>query len=512
MPKLPDIEPSLVQRARQNDEVAIAQIYEKLNKKAYASAYYILGADERFKENAKTITQDTFQNAFKKIDLLRDNDAFAPWFYTSLKNRCLDFFDSKEYKNISKRHIHDLYEDNASEEFRDSFEETIENENMEFNPDAVANKEEIKRGLNDCLQKLPESQKEALIMYYFQGLTIDEMSEAMDAKTSTIKSWLKRGKESIENQIIQLRKENKSFYSVLPIPALVWVLQEAAKEAPQMDAKKFASQIIIEAKASSVSPVKKPIINNEVETAKAVSKATAKSGSAKIAGTGAAKTTVSILTPKLIAGVTAVVLATGGAVYATTSNKTDSARHGEESQVTETQKNDSNKTLDDRAWSITGYTNLATVNGDVRDIQLYSSPFEDDPIDAKLQMGQMIGDKNVYWVVISIVCMQPDEETIPDKNGVYWAVIGNGDMNEDEYYFKLQVGEDPVLYDAGEYDYKSLTDYGFDVNAFKNACGADLADDIQIESDTVKKYSSNKVQNGKYMRITQLCNGDYAYY
>lgn len=33
MPQLPDIEPSLVQRARQNDEVAIAQIYEKLNKK-----------------------------------------------------------------------------------------------------------------------------------------------------------------------------------------------------------------------------------------------------------------------------------------------------------------------------------------------------------------------------------------------------------------------------------------------------------------------------------------------
>ena len=50
-------------------------------------------------------------------------------------------------------------------------------------------------------------------MFYFQGLTIDEMSEVMDAKTSTIKSWLTRGKESIENQIVQLRKENRSFYS-----------------------------------------------------------------------------------------------------------------------------------------------------------------------------------------------------------------------------------------------------------------------------------------------------------
>lgn len=512
MPQLPDIEPSLVKRVRQNDEEAIAQIYEKLNKKAYVSAYYILGADERFKENAKTITQDTFQNAFKKIDLLKDDDKFAPWFYISLRNRCYDFFDSKEYKNISERHIHDLYEDNSSEDFRDTFEESIENTNIEFSPDEAANKEEIKQGLNDCLQNLPEKQKEALIMFYFQGLTIDEMSEVMDAKTSTIKSWLKRGKESIENQIVQLRKENRSFYSVLPIPALVWVLQEATKEAPQMDAKKFASQIIVEVKASSVSPVKKPIIKNEVETAKAVSKAAAKSSSAKIAGTGAAKTTASILTPKLIAGVTAVVIATGGAVYAATSNKAGSNSRGEEAQVAETQKNDSSDALDDRTWSITGYTNLATINGDIKDIQLYGSPFEDDPVDAKLQMGQKIGNKSVDWVVMSLVCMQPDEEEIPDKNGVYWAVIGNGDMSENEYYFKLQVGEDPVLYNAGEYDHKSLADYSFDVNAFKNACGADLADDVQIELDTVKNYSSSKTQGGKYTRITQLCNGDYAYY
>lgn len=512
MPQLPDIEPSLVKRVRQNDEEAIAQIYEKLNKKAYVSAYYILGADERFKENAKTITQDTFQNAFKKIDLLKDDDKFAPWFYISLRNRCYDFFDSKEYKNISERHIHDLYEDNSSEDFRDTFEESIENTNIEFSPDEAANKEEIKQGLNDCLQNLPEKQKEALIMFYFQGLTIDEMSEVMDAKTSTIKSWLKRGKESIENQIVQLRKENRSFYSVLPIPALVWVLQEATKEAPQMDAKKFASQIIVEVKASSVSPVKKPIIKNEVETAKAVSKAAAKSSSAKIAGTGAAKTTASILTPKLIAGVTAVVIATGGAVYAATSNKAGSNSRGEEAQIAETQKNDSSDALDDRTWSITGYTNLATINGDIKDIQLYGSPFEDDPVDAKLQMGQKIGNKSVDWVVMSLVCMQPDEEEIPDKNGVYWAVIGNGDMSENEYYFKLQVGEDPVLYNAGEYDHKSLADYSFDVNAFKNACGADLADDVQIELDTVKNYSSSKTQGGKYTRITQLCNGDYAYY
>ena len=148
----------------------------------------------------------------------------------------------------------------------------------------------------------------------------------------------------------------------------------------------------------------------------------------------------------------------------------------------------------------------------MKDIQLYGSPFEDDPIDAKLQMGQKIGNKSVDWVVISLVCMQPDEETIPDKNGVYWAVIGNGDISENDYYFKLQVGEDAVLYDAGEYNHKSLADSGYDVNAFKNACGADLADDIQIGLDTVKNHSSNEIQNGKYNRITQLCNGEYAYY
>ena len=518
MPKLPDIEPSLVQRARQNDEVAIAQIYEKLNKKAYASAYYILGADERFKENAKTITQDTFQNAFKKIELLRDDDAFAPWFYTSLKNRCLDFFDSKEYKNISKRHIHDLYEDNTSEEFRDSFEETIENENMEFNPDAVANKEEIKKGLNDCLQKLPESQKEALIMYYFQGLTIDEMSEAMNAKTSTIKSWLKRGKESIENQIIQLRKENKSFYSVLPIPALVWVLQEAAKEAPQMDARKFASQIVVEVKASTIEPKKKKHTNiDKSETTSKNIKADNVLKGCKITNKHFIRWIPTLGTPKaivvIIVAVISLTVGFQGVKYWITKND-EHVQQGQSSTLDEVTDGKRTWTCSKTpiAYEITDYSLMHST-----DFMMYDTPYDDGNQDVLMSMYALVGDSETGGAkgrIYGIVAYAVDNN---EDDGCVWVAIGNADNGDSRYYVKIadktaeyfkKVEKKPILY----------TDY-YDVNKFKEACEFNVIEDNQIANLEIDRNSKDFkddpiyfLRYKEYERYTQLCNGLLAYY
>ena len=492
MPKLPDIEPSLVQRARQNDEVAIAQIYEKLNKKAYASAYYILGADERFKENAKTITQDTFQNAFKKIDLLRDNDKFAPWFYTSLKNRCLDFFDSKEYKNISKRHIHDLYEDNASEEFRDSFEETIENENMEFNPDAVANKEEIKRGLNDCLQKLPESQKEALIMYYFQ--------------------------ESIENQIIQLRKENKSFYSVLPIPALVWVLQEAAKEAPQMDAKKFASQIVVEVKASTIKPKKKKHTNIDKSetTSKNIKMDNALKGG-KITNKHFTRWIPTLGTPKaivvIIVAVISLTVGFQGVKHWITKND-EHVQQGQSSTLDEVTDGKRTWTCSKTpiAYEITDYSLMHST-----DFMMYDTPYDDGNQDVLMSMYVLVGDSEtggskgrIYGIVAYAVDNNEDD-------GCVWVAIGNADNGDSRYYVKIadktaeyfkKVEKKPILY----------TDY-YDVNKFKEACEFNVVEDNQIAILEIDRNSKDFkddpiyfLRYKEYERYTQLCNGLLAYY
>jgi RNA polymerase sigma-70 factor (ECF subfamily) len=44
-----------------------------------------------------------------------------------------------------------------------------------------------------CLADLPEEQRQALLMAYYEGLTHAELAKRMDAPLGTVKSWVRRG-------------------------------------------------------------------------------------------------------------------------------------------------------------------------------------------------------------------------------------------------------------------------------------------------------------------------------
>jgi RNA polymerase sigma-70 factor (ECF subfamily) len=56
--------------------------------------------------------------------------------------------------------------------------------------------------LAECLGKLPQTHRNALVLMYVHGLTHSELAEAMNAPLGTVKSWVRRAsaalKESLE--------------------------------------------------------------------------------------------------------------------------------------------------------------------------------------------------------------------------------------------------------------------------------------------------------------------------
>jgi len=52
--------------------------------------------------------------------------------------------------------------------------------------------------LQKCLDELDNSQKNAINMAYFQGLTHQELSESLDTPMGTIKSWIRRGLQKLK--------------------------------------------------------------------------------------------------------------------------------------------------------------------------------------------------------------------------------------------------------------------------------------------------------------------------
>ena len=229
---LPDIPKEWIQQARLADESAIEKIYSKTYPKAYTIAYYSLGATNKFQDEAQTITQDSMRKAFERLDQLKDDDKFAPWMYTILNNSIRDYFRAHKNKDYQTNTFSEL----DSEDFRDNYEESIADDSVVFSPEANMNTELIAEGLKECLDKLPDNQRFALMMQMYQQLTTKEIAEQMEVEENTVKSWIRRAKISIKDMIEELRRQNKSFYTVAPLPFLAWMLDQELKNIPEVKA------------------------------------------------------------------------------------------------------------------------------------------------------------------------------------------------------------------------------------------------------------------------------------
>ena len=229
---LPGIPKEWIQQARLADESAIEKIYSKTYPKAYTIAYYSLGATNKFQDEAQTITQDSMRKAFEKLDQLKDDDKFAPWMYTILNNSIRDYFRAHKNKDYQTNTFSEL----DSEDFRDNYEESIADDSVVFSPEANMNTELIAEGLKECLDKLPDNQRFALMMQMYQQLTTKEIAEQMEVEENTVKSWIRRAKISIKDMIEELRRQNKSFYTVAPLPFLAWMLDQELKNIPEVKA------------------------------------------------------------------------------------------------------------------------------------------------------------------------------------------------------------------------------------------------------------------------------------
>ena len=172
------------------------------------------------------------RKAFEKLDQLKDDDKFAPWMYTILNNSIRDYFRAHKNKDYQTNTFSEL----DSEDFRDNYEESIADDSVVFSPEANMNTELIAEGLKECLDKLPDNQRFALMMQMYQQLTTKEIAEQMEVEENTVKSWIRRAKLSIKDMIEELRRQNKSFYTVAPLPFLAWMLDQELKNIPEVKA------------------------------------------------------------------------------------------------------------------------------------------------------------------------------------------------------------------------------------------------------------------------------------
>lgn len=223
----------LVQKARENDQEALAEIY-KISSPAVYKTIWVLIKDE---DTVYDILQDTYVKAFTRLDQLQNPDKLIPWLKMIANNLAKDWL-----KKSKPMFFTDIY---GGEELEDiPFEESIEDVRSELNPEMAMDQQEAKRLVMEILDHLPEDQRVVIGMFYYEEMSVKDIAQTLGVSENTVKSRLSYGRRKIKEQVLDLEKRGTKLYSVAPFVFFLYLLGKADKVSAEPMAQKALPDVM----------------------------------------------------------------------------------------------------------------------------------------------------------------------------------------------------------------------------------------------------------------------------
>ena len=163
----------LIERMRQNDENAYRLLVERHIDRAYGLALRIL----RNPADAEDVAQEAFVKAWINRDKWQAGRAkFSTWLYRVIVNRCIDLQRAPRTDGL----------DDAPEP-------------MDETEDCVASiqKRQIYSRLEQAVERLPDQQRTAVLLSYYEDMSNAEIAEVMGTTISATEALLKRGRQRL---------------------------------------------------------------------------------------------------------------------------------------------------------------------------------------------------------------------------------------------------------------------------------------------------------------------------
>ena len=179
MPLTREDEKKLIQRSKKGDAEAMSILYESFREELLRSASIILHNED----DAQDIVSATFILFFRSIDKFDTKYPIRPWLHKILRNETNTLF-----KNRSK---HNEAEDSLKinlETFEPNQEET------------VFSSEEIKF-MEKAMKNIKEEERWILESFYYQELSVKDISSLLIIPEGTVKSRLFTARASLANEI-----------------------------------------------------------------------------------------------------------------------------------------------------------------------------------------------------------------------------------------------------------------------------------------------------------------------
>jgi RNA polymerase sigma-70 factor (ECF subfamily) len=189
-----DADTLLVQRTLAGDQRAFEMLVVKYQRRVER----LIGRMVRDSDLVQDIAQETFIRAYRALGQFRGEAQFYTWLY-------------RIAVNTAKKQLMELKRDpvvlmsslkSADEDETSGVEHELNGQVADAEtPEAVLASKEIAEAVNAAMEALPKELGQAIVLREIEGLSYEEIAEALDCPIGTVRSRIFRAREAISARI-----------------------------------------------------------------------------------------------------------------------------------------------------------------------------------------------------------------------------------------------------------------------------------------------------------------------
>lgn len=181
----------LVKRVQSGDRAAFRQLFDLHHRRAYAVAFGVL----KHRQDAMDVVQESFVKVHKHIHSFQGTSSFYTWLYRIVMNLAIDQLRRRKTgKSVE-------YDDAVLKGGEAAVEESVLPRMLDANPRKAVIRRELLAKMEAALAELPEYHRQVILLREVEGLSYEEMAEALDVPKGTIMSRLFHARRKMQSAL-----------------------------------------------------------------------------------------------------------------------------------------------------------------------------------------------------------------------------------------------------------------------------------------------------------------------
>jgi RNA polymerase sigma-70 factor, ECF subfamily len=182
-----DTDQQLVQRVQAGDKSAFNLLVLKYQHRVLK----LVGRFVSDAAEAEDVAQDAFLKAYRALASFRGESAFYTWLYRIAINTAKNALVANRRRPVDfNLDLQDPEQYERQARLKD-----------EDTPEGVLLTDEIREVVERAMEQLPEDLRRAIVLRELEGMSYEEIAEAMDCPVGTVRSRIFRAREAIDKKL-----------------------------------------------------------------------------------------------------------------------------------------------------------------------------------------------------------------------------------------------------------------------------------------------------------------------